>query len=127
MTGLSIGIYINEKLGDTPNFTTLVGEKVFPISTRQDVSFPFVVYQRGDLLPDYTKDGLSGDMVNVAFVVASDKYDQSVEIAEALRNALEVKRAKKYGISQIRLVSASEDIIEDTFVQNLIFSFKIDY
>lgn len=127
MTGLSIGLYINEKLGSTPDLTALVGEKVFPISTQKEVAFPFVVYQRGGLTSTYTKDFLSVDTVSVSFIIASDEYFQSVEIAEALRAALEGKRAKKYGISETKLVSANEDMIENTFVQNLVFSFKMDY
>lgn len=127
MTGLSIGLYINEKLGNTPDLITLVGEKVFPISTQKEVTFPFVVYQRSGLTSTYTKDFLSDDTVSVSFIVASDKYFQSVEIAEALRIALEGKRAKKYGIIETKLVSANEDLIEDTFVQSLVFSFKMDY
>lgn len=127
MTGLSIGLYINEKLGSTPDLTALVGEKVFPISTQKEVAFPFVVYQRGGLTSTYTKDFLSGDIVSISFIIASDEYFQSVEIAEALRAALEGKRAKKYGISETKLVSANEDMIENTFVQSLVFSFKMDY
>lgn len=127
MTGLSIGLYINEKLGSTPDLTALVGEKVFPISTQKEVAFPFVVYQRGGLTSTYTKDFLSGDIVSISFIIASDEYFQSVEIAEALRAALEGKRAKKYSITETKLVSANEDIVEGTFVQSLVFSFKMDY
>lgn len=127
MTGLSIGLYINEKLGSTPNLTALIGEKVFPISTQREVAFPFVVYQRGELTSAYTKDFLSDDTVKVGFIIASDKYNQSVEIAEMLRATLEGKRAKKYSITETKLVSANEDMIENTFVQSLVFSFKMDY
>lgn len=127
MTGLSIGLYINEKLSNAPDLIKLVGEKVFPISTQKEVTFPFVVYRRGDLTANYTKDFLNGETIKVDFIVASDEYFQSVEIAEALRAALEGKRAKKYGISETKLVSANEDTVEGTFVQSLVFSFKTDY
>ncbi|WP_455671695.1 tail completion protein gp17 [Phocaeicola sp.] len=127
MTGLSIGLYINEKLGGSPDLTALIGDKVFPISTQKEIDFPFVVYQRGGLTTTYTKDFLDVDTVEVTFIVASDKYFQSVEIAEALRAVLEGKRAKKYGITETKLVSANEDTVENTFVQTLVFSFKIDY
>lgn len=127
MTGLSIGLYINEKLGGTPELTTLVGNNFFYISTQEAVNFPFVVYRRDDLTPNYTKDLLSDDKVNVSFIVASDKYIQSVEIAEVLRTTLEGKRARRYGITDTKLVSANEDMIDNTFVQSLVFSFKMDY
>lgn len=127
MTGISIGTYIDEKLGGSPELAVLIGNKFFPISTRMEIDFPFVVYQRVELSPDYTKDLLAGDTVNVAMIVASDKYTQSTEIAEVVRTAFDGKRAKKYGISGTRLVSANEDFTEGTFTQCLVFSFKIDY
>lgn len=127
MTGISVGLYINKKLNSNTDFTDLVGDKVFPITTKKEISFPFVVYKRDGLTPNYTKDSLCGDVVNTTFIVASDEYFKSVEIAEALRSTLENKRSKEYGITEIKLVSASEDTIEDTFVQVLVFSFKFDY
>lgn len=126
MTGISIGSYINEKLGSSEELASLVGEKVFPISTQKEIDFPFIVYQRGELTPSYTKDLLGDDAIRVEFIVASDKYFQSVEVAEALRNTLEGKRSKKYGITETKLVSAGEDLLEGTFVQSLVFSFKMD-
>ena len=126
MTGLSIGTYIDEKIGGSPELATLIGEKFFPISTRMEVEFPFVVYQRIELSPDYTKDLLSGDTVNVAFISASDKHNQSIEVAEAVRSIFDGKRARKYGITDIKLISATEDLQEGTFTQCLIFSFKMD-
>lgn len=127
MTGISIGLYINKKLNGNTDFTALVGDKVFPITTKKEITFPFVVYKRDGLTPDYTKDFLNGDSVSVTFIVANDEYLKSVEIAEALRSALENKRSKEFGIVETRLVSANEDTVEDTFVQVLVFSFKFDY
>lgn len=127
MTGISIGTYIDEKLGDSPELKMLIGKKFFPISTRMEIDFPFVVYQRIELSPEYTKDLLAGDTVNVAIIVASDKYTKSIEIAEVIRTAFDGKRAKKYGISGTRLVSANEDFTEGTFTQSLVFSFNINY
>lgn len=127
MTGISIGLYINKKLIGNPDFVALVNDKVFPITTKKEISFPFVVYKRDGLTPNYTKDSLNGDEINITFIVASDEYFKSVEIAEVLRSTLEEKRSKEFGISETKLSSASEDVVDDTFIQVLVFSFKIDY
>ena len=123
---LSIGAYVYEKLSTSEGLKKLVGDKIYPLSTTKSATFPFVLYKRSSLTPECTKDRYStGDSVSMEVVVASDKYLNSITIAEEVRKALEGKRGEydNFSVIDARLSSASEDYIEDTFIQNLTFTF----
>lgn len=126
---LSIGAHVYKQLSDSAELVKLVADKIYAISTKTEITFPFVIYKRNSLVPEYTKDRYgTGDTVSVEIVVASDNYLNSVTIAEEVRKALENKRGKYEGFNVIdaKLMSADEDFIEDTFIQHLVFSFKTE-
>lgn len=126
---LSIGAHVYKQLSDSEELIKLVADKIYAISTKTETSFPFVIYRRNSLVPEYTKDRYgTGDTVSVEIVVASDNYLNSVTIAEEVRKALENKRGKYEGFNVIdaKLMSADEEFIEDTFIQRLVFSFKTE-
>ena len=56
-------------------------------------------------------------------VIASDKYNESIEIADLVKDALQGKKGNYSGINiqDIRMTNADEDYIEDTFIQNITF------
>ena len=121
---LSIGAHVYKKLSDSTELEKLVADKIYAISTKTETSFPFVIYKRSSLVPEYTKDRYgTGDTVSVEVAVASDNYLNSVTIAEEVRKALENKRGQ---YDNFKLMSADEDFIEDTFIQRLVFSFKTE-
>lgn len=126
---ISIGKHLNSKLSASEALKNLVGDRIFPISTKTSTSFPFVIFKRSELTPSDTKDRRGvGDCVKVDVVVASDNYTNSVEVAEAIRITLDNKRGKyeTFDVLDARLVSADEDFIEDTFIQRLTFSFETE-
>ena len=126
---ISISAHIYKKLSDSAELAKLVGNKIYAISTKTETSFPFVIYKRSSLIPEYTKDRYgTGDTVSVEIVIASDNYLNSVTIAEEIRKSLENKRGKydNFDVIDAKLVSADEDFIEDTFIQRLVFSFKTE-
>ena len=121
---LSIGAHVYKKLSDSTELAKLVSDKIYAISTKTETSFPFVIYKRNSLTPEYTKDRYgTGDIV-----VASDNYLNSVTIAEEVRKSLENKRGSydNFDVIDSKLISANEDFIEDTFIQSLVFSFKTE-
>lgn len=127
---LSIGVHISKRLTASPELQKLVGDRVFPISTKSETSFPFVIYKRGSLETNSTKDGYNlGDKVTAEIVVLDENYSSTVEIAEAIRAALERKKGEydRFNVIGAKLISADEDFIEDTFVQRLTFLFETDY
>lgn len=126
---LSIGAHVYKRLSDSTELAKLVSDKIYAISTKTETSFPFVVYKRSSLVPEYTKDRYgTGDTVSVEVVVASDNYLNAVTIAEEVRKALENKRGQydNFNVIDANLMSADEDFIEDTFIQYLVFSFKTE-
>lgn len=126
---ISISKHVFAKLSDSEALKPLVGDKIFPLSTKEATTFPFIIYKRDSLTPAYTKDRYdTGDNTVIEVVVASDSYFNSVEIAEAVRLSLENKRGKYEAFSVIdaKMLSADEDFIDDTFIQRLTFSFDTE-
>ena len=126
---LSIGAHVYKRLSDSTELAKLVTDKIYAISTKTETSFPFVIYKRSSLVPEYTKDRYgTGDTVSVEVVVASDNYLNSITIAEEVRKALENKRGSydSFDVIDAKLMSADEDFIEDTYIQCLVFSFKTE-
>ena len=126
---LSIGAHLYKKLGESVELTELVKDKIYAISTKTSTTFPFVIFKRNSLTPNYTKDRHdTGDNVTVEIAVVSDNYLSSVTIAEEVRKALEKKIGSYDGFDVIdaKLMSADEDFIEDTFIQRLVFSFETE-
>ena len=126
---LSIGAHVYKKISNSTELVKVISDKIYAISTKTEISFPFVIYRRNSLVPEYTKDRYgTGDTVSVEVAVASDNYLNSVTIAEEVRKALENKRGQydNFNVIDAKLISANEDFIEDTFIQSLVFSFKTE-
>lgn len=125
MTSLQIGKAINALLSDDNAVAAAVGSKIFPIVSKEGTQYPFIVYQRFGVTPDYCKDGLTGETSNVSVIVAAASYSQSVEIADAVRSALEGKTISFAGgltVQRIDLAGADEEFIDDAYVQQLTFN-----
>lgn len=126
---ISIGKHIYAKLGANEELKRLVEDKFFAISTKTSTTFPFIAFKRSGLVPNYTKDRYAtGDNVTVEIIVASNNYLESVDVAEAVRIALENKRGKydTFDVIDAKVASSDEDFIEDTFIQRIVFSFETE-
>lgn len=120
---LSIGDHIFRKLTESSELRNLVGDKIYPLSTVSETTFPFIVYRRGDIVARYTKDHYIGDSVKVEIAIMAEGYTQSVTIAEAVRRAIDCSVGVYDGFDVIdaRMFKAEEDFIDETFVQLVIF------
>ena len=69
---------------------------------------------------------ICSELTTVDVTVASDRYDESIELAELVKDALSGKNGIYSGINiiDINMISADEDYIEDTFIQTLTFNIK---
>lgn len=126
---ISIGKHIYAKLSASDEIKRLVSDRVFPISSKESTFFPFVVYSRSSLTPNYTKDRHdTGDTVTVEVIAASDNYLNSVEVAEAIRFSMENKRGKyeSFNVISAKVVASVEDFISDTFIQRITFEFETE-
>ena len=129
---LLISKYVQTILEEDPNVIAILGndsKKIFPLLQPDNLTFPFVVHSRTGIQTEYTKDveyGNVGFWNRVQFTVScvSGKYSECIELANAVRHALELYRWKDEDIyiHPIQLVSAAEYTTDnDAFVQELQF------
>ena len=120
MKGITVGKAI---------YTMLEGiNNVYPLVVDKNVKFPFVVYRRTGMQAANTKDRFCySETATVEVLVASDKYEESIDTASIVLYRLEHTRGEYNDIiiSEIELIDAAEDFIEDTYIQKLTFKIEI--
>ena len=124
---LQVGKAIYNILSNDAKIIDSVEHKIYPLIADTGTTFPFIVYRRTGIEPSDSKDRfIYSENTYVEVVIASDKYNESIEIADLVKNALQGKRGNYSGINihDIRMTNADEDYIEDTFIQNLTFNIK---
>ena len=115
---IKIGETVYNILSNDEAVTDLVGNKIFPLVADINTTFPFIVYKKTFYTPEYTKDGISKKTSQIEIIIASDKYNISVDLADKVFKAISAKDRK------FRLQNNTEDFIEDTFIQNLIYNIE---
>lgn len=122
-TGLSVLQSVYTLLKGSTELTNKVQDRMFPLIAKENTKSPFIVYQRDSLEVNYCKDGVSNENATVTINIVSNSYTDSVDLAEIVRKSLELKRVDD--IKSIRLVSSSEDFVDDSYLQQL--TFEIQY
>lgn len=134
---LLISKYFQSILEENQEVRDIVGNdehKIFPLLQPANLSFPFIVHARTGITVNYTKDieyGHCGwyNIVNYTVSCVSDDYAQCVELANAVRHALETYRWKDEDIyiHPIQLLTVSEYTTDnDAFVQELQFQCMVE-
>lgn len=97
-----------------------VNDRIYPLIADETTEFPFIVYQRSGFNPQNTKDN-SDEHVIIDLVIAAESYAESIDIAIRVREALEHKRGtfSNIYIEDIIIEDASEDYIDNTFLQSI--------
>lgn len=124
---LQVGKAIYTILQNDEAVVAKVQNKIFPLIADVDTTFPFIVYKRTGVEAADTKDRfIYNEDTYVEVVIASDKYVESIELADLIKSALVGKRGNYSGIDiyDTRMTNADEDYIEDTFTQTLTFNIK---
>lgn len=124
MTGISVLKSINKLLNDSIELKNKVDNKMYPLIANETTTFPFIVYRKSSMSFEYCKDGSVGDYLQVDVIVAAKKYENSIEIAELIRETVDKKKIDK--IYSIRLNSVVEDYVDDAYIQQLTFDVKIE-
>lgn len=127
MTTIQIGKVINALLNADRSLSEMIGNRVFPIVSKEGTQYPFVVYRRNSVTPTYCKDGLASETASVDVVIASNTYTNSIEVADRVRAAID-KRACVFQdttVTNIEMTTAEEDFVDDTYIQTLNFNFTI--
>ena len=117
---LQIGKAIYHLLSKDSRIKEKVGSKIYPLIVEESTTFPFIIYKRTNISPNYTKGSYSvNESVTVDVVIASKDYTDTVELADYVRDALEGRRGNIAGIeiNDIRMISADQEYIEDTSKQ----------
>lgn len=124
---IQIGKAVYQILSNDTKVTEMVGNKIYPLIANQGTTYPFIIYRRTGIEPVTSKDRfICSEVTSVDVIIASDRYDESIEVAELVKDALSGKSGIYSGIKviDINMISADEDYIEDTFIQNLTFNIK---
>ena len=105
---------------------TSIKNKIYPLIADETTTFPFIVYRRSSITPESDKD-YSNDSAHIQIMIAANNYAESVELAEQVRTSLVHKKGiiQTIPVEDISLVDGSEEFIDNTFVQNLIFKITI--
>lgn len=86
---LSIAKDLRPLLISKPILTALVGQNIFPLYAPEETKGDFIIYQRTDGGSERNLMGISDEWCEVTFNAVSDSYERSVDIAEAVRSALQ--------------------------------------
>lgn len=124
-----IGKYIYKLLTEDEVLAKIVTpKKIFPLVANAETTYPFIVYSRTGLNVEYCKDGIVEDTVEIQVIAVSDKYIESLEVANQIRKILELRRFKDENvfIKDCRLSSVYEEYIENAFVQKVTFTIKLN-
>lgn len=122
---LVVSKHIYSALTASAEINKAVEKKIYPIATKNEVPFPFIVYERDSVTPRYDKSGASVTDSVVNVYILAESYTQSIDIAEMVIKALERKEAVYDNFEVIGAVmqGASESYTANTFVQQITFSF----
>lgn len=123
---LSISTHIYSALSGSADIQKAIGKnKIFPIATKNEVEFPFIVYERDNVTPRYDKSGESVTDSSVNVYVLTENYTQGLDIAEMVVRALERQYAdyKDFKVIGATMTGASESYTANTFVQQISFNF----
>jgi hypothetical protein len=101
--------------------------KIFPVVT-DSAELPYILYRRAALVANPQKQGQPGaDEIEMEVLCYSARYGESVEMAEAVRAALDFSTAEHEGqrMRSCYLADSEEAYQDDAFVQMLSFKVKI--
>lgn len=123
-SSLSVGKIIRKVLTEDAEVQSKV-TKVFPVVTDKAL-LPYIAYRREGFEPGLFKGG-NADTVSVEIAVFSADYESGIDIAEAVRVALDGCQADLYGLRMrsCYLSDSDEGYQDDAYVQRLVFTIKV--
>ena len=125
-TSLSAGAIIRAVLLESPEVASRTN-KIFPVVT-DSATLPYILYRRAALEPKLQKSGQPGaDEIQIEVICFAERYSESVELAEAVRAALDMVDAKHEGmhLRSCYLLDSEELFQDDAYVQHLVFCAKM--
>jgi hypothetical protein len=124
-TSLSVGEIIYDVLTNDAEVMARTN-KVFPVVTDK-ATLPYVAYRRSRLEHNPVKGTQGADTVQIDVLCFAAKYGDGVQLAEAVRQALDGKQATKDTlIMRSCTIAGGEEYYEnDAYIQELNFIIKV--
>lgn len=123
---ISIWRYIRPYLKNNPDLQAVMNtNNILPLTMNENTPYPWVIFQRDGISVNYTKPIKGGfdNRVSFSINVYSNDYDESIDIANIIRNILEqlVIKTDEIIINEIEVVSIYEQFSQDGFRQSIQF------
>lgn len=101
-------------------------KKVYPV-VEDTAELPYIVYRRTQLEQNPVKGRVGADTVGIEILCYTEHYTEGVELAEAVRAALDDVQGESDGLvmRSCYLSDSEEGWQDDAFVQQLVFNVKI--
>lgn len=101
-------------------------KKVFPV-VEDSAELPYIVYRRTQLEQEPAKGRRGADTVGIEILCYTQHYTDGVELAEAVRDALDGAQGEKDGLvmRSCYLADSEEAWQDDAYVQQLVFNVKM--
>ena len=113
---VKIGKYLKDLLLSDNTVAEYLNDKIFPLVAVEGTTFPFLVYRRSGFVPASNKD-LEDEIVTMELTILSAKYEDGIDVTDAVLNALIGQRSQY--IDKERILGTSEDFLQDTYIQRL--------
>lgn len=120
---------IHEALVKDENIKSLIDEKnIFLLIAEQEVTFPYCIIRRTGCKSENGNRDFAGDIVSFNIKIYSNKYEEAMEIADAIRFKLEgySLEDENLRLSRIKFTGASENWVYDSFEQDLSFESLVE-
>ena len=105
----------------------VVGNNIYPVVAPINTKNPYIVFKRQITTQNDNKDSRYS-MVSIEINVYSNNYQQSIKVAELVKNTLENvynKEVESFKIKYIVSTSIDEDYNEDYYSQTMYFDCKV--
>lgn len=124
---ISVAEHIYTTLSSDAGIAKAVGKKLFPIATKNEVKFPFIVYEKENYSPSYDKSGVASADIDESIYVLAETYSEAEQIAEMVVKALDRKKAsyEGYEVCNAIVTDIPEDFVNQTFIQQIRMRFTI--
>lgn len=105
----------------------IVGNNIYPVVAPLNTKNPYIVFRRQINIQNDNKDSRYS-IVTIELNVYSNNYQQSIQLAELVKNTLEDiynKEVEGFQIKYIVSTSIDEDYNEDYYSQTMYFDCKV--
>lgn len=119
---------IHKTFVEDANVMALIPEEhVYLLVAEADTDYPYAIIRRDGISSERGNKDFVGDIVQFTVKVYSDKYDESADIADAMRFSIEnhILEDELIRLQNINLISSAEAWVSDSYEQSMTFSAEV--